>query len=94
MVQVRELLGLIDRRRIDGPYVAANYMYRRVQPCKDRVHPMFECTGHAELTRETGEEMPHGELDRRLGLVFDMRGYQIPSGAPRAFQLSMPPPRV
>jgi hypothetical protein len=85
MVQVRELLELIDRRRIDGPYVAANYMFRRVQPCKDRVHPMFEYTGTADPTRETLEVMPHGELDRWLALVFDMRGYQIPNGALRAF---------
>jgi hypothetical protein len=94
MEQVWELLGLINKRSIDGPYVAANYMHRRVQLCKDRVHPMFEYTGRADLTREAGEDLPHGELDKRLGLVFDMRGYQIPRGAPRAFQLSMPPPRV
>ena len=94
MEQVRELLGLINKRSIDGPYVAANYMHRRVQPCKDRVHPMFEYTGRADPTREVGEELPKGKLDRRLDLVFNMRGYQIPRGAPRASQLSMPPPLV
>lgn len=55
---------------------------------------MFEYTGSTDPTRETGEMMPYEELDRRLGLVFDMRGYQIPSGAPRTFQLSKPPPQV
>jgi hypothetical protein len=94
MEQVRELLGLINKGIIDGPYVAANYMHRRVQPCKDRVHPIFEYIGRADPTREAGEDLPKGELDKRLGLMFDMRGYQIPRGAPRAFQLSMPPPLV
>jgi hypothetical protein len=94
MVQVRELLELIDRRRIDGPYVAANYIFRRVQPCKERVHPMFEYTGGADPTREMLEVMPREELDRRLALVFDMRGYLIPNDAPRAFQLSSLPPQV
>jgi hypothetical protein len=55
---------------------------------------MFKYIGHADPTGETSEEMPLGELDRWLALVFDMRGYRIPNGAPRAFQLSMPPPRV
>jgi hypothetical protein len=94
MEQVRELLSLINKDIIDGPFVAANFMHRRVLPCKDRVHPMFEYTGHADPTREVGEDLPKGELDRRLDLVFNMRGYQIPRGAPRAFQLSMPPPQV
>jgi hypothetical protein len=94
MEQVRELLSLINKDIIDGPFVAANFMHRRVLPCKDRVHPMFEYTGHADPTREVGEDLPKGELDRRLDLVFNMRGYQIPRGAPRAFQLLMPPPQV
>jgi hypothetical protein len=37
MVQVEELFGLIDRKKLDGSLVTANFVVRRMQPCKDRV---------------------------------------------------------
>jgi hypothetical protein len=30
MVQVEELLGLIDRKKLDGPLVMANFVVRRM----------------------------------------------------------------
>jgi hypothetical protein len=50
MVQVQELLGLFDRTRIDGPIVTTNFIFRRVQPCKERVHPMYEYSGSDDAT--------------------------------------------
>jgi hypothetical protein len=51
MVQVQELLGLFNKNQIDGPIVATNSIFRRVQPCKDRVHPMYEYSRSAMRSR-------------------------------------------
>jgi hypothetical protein len=45
MEQVREILQLIDRRRLDDIIMASNFVLRRVQPCKERAHPGFEFWG-------------------------------------------------
>jgi hypothetical protein len=42
MEQVRELLALIDWRRLDGVIVALNFLFRWVQPNKERAHPKFK----------------------------------------------------
>jgi hypothetical protein len=49
---VQELLGLFDRNQIDGPIVATNFIFRRVQPCKERVHLMYEYSGSDDVTQE------------------------------------------
>jgi hypothetical protein len=53
MVQVEELLGMFDRNRIDGPTVALKFICRQVQPCKERVHPLYEYSGSDDPTRES-----------------------------------------
>jgi hypothetical protein len=50
MEQVQELLGLFDRTWIDGPIVVTNFIFRRVQPCKERVHPMYEYSRSDDAT--------------------------------------------
>ena len=42
MGQVRELLALIDQRRVDGVIVVMNFTFRRCQPSKERAHPAYE----------------------------------------------------
>ena len=42
MEQVRELLALIDRRRVDGVIVVMNFTFWRCQPSKERAHPAYE----------------------------------------------------
>ena len=42
MEQVRELLVLIDRRRVDGVIVATNFTFRRCQSTKESAHPVYE----------------------------------------------------
>jgi hypothetical protein len=58
MVQVQELLRLFDNTRIDGPIIATNFIFRRVQSGKDRVHPMYEYSESSDVTRESSEELP------------------------------------
>lgn len=92
MVQVEELLKLINREELDGPMVAANFLYRRIQPCKDKVHPMFEYEGNQDATREIPNELPNREIDVRLADLFVMAGYRVPAKGQRAFRLTMLPP--
>jgi hypothetical protein len=52
MEQVQDLLGLFDRNQIDGPIVTTNLIFRQVQPCKERVHLMYEYSGSDDVTQE------------------------------------------
>ena len=55
MEQVRELLGLIKGIRTNGGLVAASFIVRRIQPCKERAHSAFEFKGETDGTRERSE---------------------------------------
>jgi hypothetical protein len=52
MVQVQELLVLFDRTWIDGPIVVTNFIFRQVQPYKERVHPMYEYSRSNDVTQD------------------------------------------
>lgn len=52
---VRELLALIDQRRVDGVIVATNFTFRCCQPNKERAHAAFEFRGETDGTREVLE---------------------------------------
>ena len=57
MQQVRELLALIDRRRLHGVIVATNFTFQQIQPYKVRAHPGFEFRGDTDGTHEVPEEI-------------------------------------
>jgi hypothetical protein len=63
MVQVEELLGMIDRRQLDGSMTALNFIFRQVQPCKERVHPLYEYSGSGDPTRESARNLSHEEVN-------------------------------
>ena len=42
MEQVRDLLALIDHRRLDGVLVASSFIFWCVQPSKERAHLGYE----------------------------------------------------
>jgi hypothetical protein len=94
MVQVQELLELFDRTRVDGPIVMTNFIFRRVQPCKERVHPMYDYSGSNDVTRESLEGLPSEEIDRRLAQLLDLARYRLLPNTMRAYKLTSPPPQV
>ena len=55
MEQLRELLALIDRRRVDGVIVEMNFTFRLCQHNKERAHPAYEFWGDTDGTRELPE---------------------------------------
>jgi hypothetical protein len=63
MVQVEELLGLFDRSQLDGPTVAVNLICRRVQPCKERVHLLYEYSGLGDPTMESTRNLSLEEVN-------------------------------
>jgi hypothetical protein len=43
--------------------VALNFIYRRVQPCKERVHPLYEYTRLNDPTRESARNLMRDEVN-------------------------------
>ena len=72
MEQVRELLRLIDCKRMDGVIVAMDFTFRRVQPCKERAHPGYEFWGNTDETREVPKEIDRDEVKRRILMLFNL----------------------
>ena len=55
MEQVKELLSSIKGVKTNGGLVAASFIERHIQPCKERAHPPFEFKGKTDGTRERSE---------------------------------------
>jgi hypothetical protein len=94
MVQVEELLGMIDRRQLDGPTIALNFISRQVQPCKERVHLLYEYSGSGDPTRESARNLSREEVNWWLAQLFDLTGYRHLSSTVKACKLITPPPQV
>jgi hypothetical protein len=94
MVQVEELLGMFDRNRLDGLTVALNFICRQVQPCKERVHPLYEYSGSDDLTRQFARNLTLDEVNWWLAQLFDLSGYHLLPNAMKAYKLTAPPPQV
>jgi hypothetical protein len=94
MGQVEELLGMIDRRQLDGPIIALNFISRRVQPCKERVHPLYEYSRSGDLTRESARNLSREEVNWWLAQLFDLIGYCHLTSTVKAYKLITPPPQV
>jgi hypothetical protein len=63
MVQVKELPRMFNRSQLDRPRVALNFIFRRVQPCKKRVHPLYEYSGSGDPTKESARNLMHEEVN-------------------------------
>jgi hypothetical protein len=94
MVQVEELLGMIDRRQLNGPTIALNFISKRVEPCKERVQPLYEYSRLGDPTRESARNLSHEEVNWWLAQLFDLTGYHHLSSTVKAYKLTTPPPQV
>ena len=94
MEQVKELLALIDRRRVDGVVVVANFTFWRCHPSKERAHPGYEFRGDTDGTREVPELINRDEVMRRIGVLFNLVGRLKINDQQRAFSVGTLPPRV
>ena len=70
MEQVKELLDLIQSVELRGELVAASFIVRRVQPCKERAYPAFDFKGNDDGTRERPERLSRKEVISRAIELF------------------------
>ena len=62
MEQVRELLGLITGVKMNDALVAASFIVRCIQPCKERAHVGFDFKGDTDGTQERLEALLRDEV--------------------------------
>jgi hypothetical protein len=43
--------------------VTLNFICRRVQPCKEQVHPLYEYSGSGDPTRVSTRNLSHEEVN-------------------------------
>ena len=94
MEQVNELLGLIKGVKTNGGLVAASFIVRRVQPCKERAHPGFEFKGETNGTREMPEILSRNVVEERTAELFaPLASFRL-SGYTKPFNCKNLPPQV
>ena len=92
MEQVRELLALIKGMRTNGGLVAASFIVRRVQPCKERAHPAFEFKGETDGTRERSEMLSRDVVEERAAELFALFASFSKSGYTKPLNCKNQPP--
>ena len=94
MEQVKELLDLIKGVRTNGGLVAASFIIRRIQPCKERAHPGFEFKGETDDTRERPEILSRNIIEERTAQLFALLASFRLSGYTKPFNCKNLPPQV
>ena len=94
MDQVKELLGLIKGMKMNGAPVAASFIVRRIQPCKERAHLSFDFKGDTDGTQLWSERLTKEAVLRWAAELFAPNMSFSVLGQPRAFNCMNPPPQV
>ena len=94
MEQVMELLDQIRGVEIRGELVAASFIVRRVQPCKERAHPGFDYRGDDDGTWERTEPLTKKNVVEWAAELFAPNTSFTPPKQTRAFNCTNPPPKV
>ena len=92
MEQVRELLNLIKGMEINGRLVAASFIVRLIQPCKERAHLGFDFKGDDNRTRERPERLTRKDVLERAAELFAPNASSSMSRQTKAFNCLNPPP--
>ena len=94
MEQVKELLDLIQSVELRGELVAASFIVRHVQPCKERAYPAFDYKGDDDGTRERPERLSREEvIGRATELFTSSTSFSWPKET-KAINCTNPPPQV
>ena len=94
MEQVKELLGLIKGMRTNGGLVAASFITRHIQPCKERAHRGFAFKGETDGTRERPEILSRNVVEERTAELFAPLASFSLSGYTKPFNYKNMPPQV
>ena len=77
---------------INGELVAASFIVRRVQPCKERAHPGFDFKGDNDDTQESTGRLSKDDVLEWATELFAPNALFSVSGQTRAFNYMNPPP--
>jgi hypothetical protein len=81
-VLLAEICSLKDRG-LTAEAVVADFVFKNIQPLKDRVYPVYLYTGIIDSTRVTNRQIPNEDLLSRLDMI--LRGRVSNGGAPLAY---------
>jgi hypothetical protein len=83
---------LLKDRGLIAEVVVVDFVFKNIQPLKDRVYPAYLYTGINDSTRVTDRQIPHEDLLSQLDMI--LRGRLSNAGAPIAYSAwSLPPNR-
>jgi hypothetical protein len=86
-------VGLLKERGLTVEAVVADFIFKNIQPLKDRAHPAYLYRGLADSTRVTNRRIPSADLVSRLEMI--LRGKVSNVGAPVAYSdWNLPPPKA
>jgi hypothetical protein len=89
-VLLAEICSLKDRG-LTAEAVVADFVFKNIQPLKDRVYPAYLYTGVNDPTRVTNRRIPNEDLLSRLDLM--LRGRVSNVGAPSSYSAWNLPPQ-
>ena len=79
---------------LGGVGVAINFVVHRIQPSKERFHPVYEYTGDEDTTREALKKINKGDAYIRLLELFSSNTKLSNTGQQVAYSITNPPPLV
>jgi hypothetical protein len=86
-------VGLLKERGLTAEAVVADFVFKNIQPLKDRAYPAYLYRGLADSTRVTNRRIPSVDLVSRLEMI--LRGKVSNVGAPVAYSAwNLPPPKA
>ena len=77
-----EICSLKDKG-LTAEAVVADFVFRNIQPLKDRVYPAYLFTGVNDPTQITNRQFPNEDLQSRFELM--LRGRVSNAGAPLSY---------
>jgi hypothetical protein len=86
-------VGLLKERGLTAEAVVADFVFKNIQPLKDRAYPAYLYRGLADSTRVTNRRIPAVDLVSRLEMI--LRGKVSNVGAPVAYSAwNLPPSKT
>jgi hypothetical protein len=81
---------LLKERGLTAEAVVADFVFKNIQPLKDRAYPAYLYSGVTDSTRVTNKKIPAVDLVSRLEMI--LRGKVSNNGAPIAYSAWNLPP--
>jgi hypothetical protein len=86
-------VGILKERGLTAEAIVADFVFKNIQPLKDRVHPAYLYQGLADPTRVINKRIPSADLVSRLEMI--LRGKVSNVGAPVAYSAwNLPPAKA